>query len=156
MTSESTKKTPILFAGILVVLLIAAFVCWAATGPQVLESVKELTITVAHSDNFLLELEHMYAPGDIGERDPYVLEFETTAKTLMEALKPYALLELREEINDMGEPVTVIACADEEYVDNHSGYAWVCYRNSELLEDPIVALPIEDGDSFYFCITSVD
>lgn len=156
MTSESTKKTPILYAGILVVLLIAVFVCWASTQPQALEDVKEITVTVAHSENFLLELEYKFSPEEAHERDPYVLEFETTAKTLMEALEPYALLELLEETDEMGETVTVIHCADGEYVEDYRGYSWFCYRNSELLEEPLHDLPIEDGDTFYFCIASED
>lgn len=156
MTSASNKKTRILFSGILVILLLAVFLCWASTQPQALEEVKELTITVAHTDAYIQELEQTYAPEEVEAHNPYILEFETTARTLMEALEPYALLELQEETDDMGEPVTVITRADEEYVDNYRGYAWVCYRNSELLEAPITELPIEDGDTFYFCITAQD
>lgn len=156
MTSSTKNKTPVLFAGILVILVIAIFLCWASTQPQALEDVKEITVTVAHSDAYVEEMERTYAPEEVEAHNPYILELETTAKTFIEALEPYALLELLEETDDMGEPVTVITRADEEYVDNYRGYAWVCYRNSELLEVPITELPIEDGDTFYFCITAQD
>lgn len=150
MTSESDRKNPILFAGILAVLLISVFVCWASTRPQALEDVKELTITVAHSDDFIRELEHTSDPLEVLARDPFVIEFETTARTLPEAIAPYGLLEFTEQTDDMGEPFLVISAADGEYADQYRGYAWFCYYNSELLEQSLHTLSIQDGDSFYF------
>lgn len=148
-TTERKKRSTVAF-GILVVLLIAVFVCWASTQPQALEEVKELTVTVAHSDNFIQELEYMYAPDEAEARDPYILEFETTAKTLLEALEPYGLLELNEKTDELGERHAVVAAADGEYAEFYQGYVWYCYYNGELLEAPLEDLSIHDGDRFYF------
>lgn len=154
MTSESTKKTPIIFAGILIILMLAAFLAWASTQPQALEDVKELKITVAHSEDFIQALEYLHSNEEAEARDPFVLELETTAKTLLEALEPYSLLEVLEEADSDDKVKSVIHCADGEYINAYQGSAWYCYRNGELLEESLFDLPIKDGDTFYFYIAS--
>lgn len=134
--ASDNKKITALSLGILAVLLIAVFVCWAATDPQALESVKEITVTVTHSEAFLA--------GD-EEAEPFVLELETTAKTLGAALEPYELLELLEEPDGV-----YIAAADGEYADSWRGQAWVCFFGGDPLEDTVDVHPIEDGDAYYF------
>lgn len=148
--AADNKKITVLSIGILVVLAMAVFVCWAATQPQALEPVKEITVTVAHSDEFVLELESLYGPEAAEERDPYVLEFETTARDLITAVEPYGVLEFYEQADDTGEYIPVVGAADGEYAEIYYGYAWLCYYNSEPLEDPLHTLEIEDGDRFYF------
>lgn len=153
--NESTQNRKITFLslGILAVLLIACFVCWAATDPQALEPVKEITVKVAHSSGYLEELEYSSSPEEAAAHDPYILEFETTAKTFLEALEPHAsLLEFMEWTDETGETVSVIYSANGEILEPDWNYAWFCYRNGEEPVDSLYDLPIEDGDSFYFYI----
>lgn len=150
MNEASQNKITLISLGILVILLIAVFVCWAATGPRALESVKEISVTIAHSEDFIRELEHISTPEEVAARDPFVMEFETTAKTFPEAIADFGLMEFLVETNDMGEPVLVLSAADGEYADFYRGYAWFCYYNSEPLEEPLDSLLLEDGDKFYF------
>ena len=148
--TSHNKKLTALSLGTVAVLLLALFLAWASTGPQALERVKEITVTVSHSDDFIRELEHVSDPVEVLARDPFVMEFETTAKTFPEAIAEYGLMEFLVETDAMGEPVLVLSAADGEYADHYRGYAWFCYYNGEFLEEPIGTLPIKDGDSFYF------
>ncbi len=148
--ASQNNKITLISLGILVVLLLAVFVCWAATGPQALESVKEISVTIAHSDDFIRELEHISTPEEVAARDPFVMEFETTARTFPEAIAPYGLMEFLQQTNDVGEPSLILSAADGEYADQYRGYAWFCYYNSDLLEEPLDTLLLEDGDKFYF------
>lgn len=144
------KKITALSVGVLVLLLIALFLCWAATKPQALENVKEISVTIAHSDDFIRELEHIYDPAVALARDPFVMTFETTAKTLPEALAPYELLEFVEQPNHAGGSAFVLSAADGEYAAQYRGYAWFCYYNGEPLKEPLHTLSLQDGDRFYF------
>lgn len=139
------KKMTAIAIGILVVLAIALFLCWASTQPQALESVKEITITVAHSDDFVKDAEVSDSEEESDENDPFVLEFETTAKTLGEAVEGRNVLEFTQ-----GREQTVVAAADGEYADFYHNQYWLCYFDGEPLEEPLDTYPIEDGDSFYF------
>ncbi len=154
--AADNKKITVISMGILAVLAIAVFVCWAATQPQALEPVKEITVTVAHSDDFLLELEALYGPELAEEHDPYVLEFETTARDLITAVEPYDVLEFYEQADDTGEYIPVAGAADGEFPDLYYGYVWLCYYNGEFLEEPLHTVELEDGDRFYFYLGPED
>ena len=147
----NSKKITAISVGILAVLLLAVFVCWASTQPQALESVKEITVTVVHSENFLPLNEEDGAEDSEDEEDDgrLVLELKTTARTLAAALEPYELLELLEEPDGM-----YIAAADGEYADNWRGQAWICYTNGEALEDTVDVHTIRDGDAYYFYLVT--
>lgn len=152
MTSETNNKIPILFLGIAVILLLSLFLAWASTRPPMLEDVKDLTVTVVHSDYFLEEMEAFVLPGELEEHDPFELELETNARTFGDALAPCGVFEFLYTTDEEGEPLTVLDGADGEYAGLYDGFVWRCYRNGELLEEPLDSLKIEDGDSFYFRI----
>lgn len=148
MNPSNNKKITAVSLGILMTLLLAVFVCWASFQPQALESVKEITVTVNHSEDFipLSKNEDTWEDDEDAEDDePFVLEIETTAKTLAAALEPYELLELLEEPDSV-----FIAAADGEYADYSRGQTWICYFEGKPLEDTVDVHPIQDGDSYYF------
>lgn len=145
MTESKTNKTLVVVIGILVVLALAAFVCWASTQPQALESVKDITITVTHSEDFLKANNPIESGDQTGETDPFVVEFETTAKTLGAAVDGMGVLEFIPYQDQM-----VVAAADGEYADFYHNQYWLCYYDGEAMEEPLDTYPIEDGDCFYF------
>ena len=134
------KKLTALSLGLLAVLLLAAFLCWAATDPQALESVKEITVTVTHSEEFLA--------GD-EEAEPFEVTFETTARTLT------AAMEDREELLFVPdrEGMTLVT-ADGETADLYRNQRWVCYQSGELLEESLDEHELEDGDAYYFYLVT--
>lgn len=139
------KKLTTIGIGILAVLAISLFLCWASTQPQALESVKDITITVTHSENFVQVAEISDNEDNAGETGPFVLEFETTAKTLGQAVEGRNVLEFALDGDQ-----TVVAAADGEYANYYYNQYWLCYFDGERLEEPLDTYPIEDGDSFYF------
>ena len=152
MNPSNNKKITAVSLGILMTLLLAVFVCWASFQPQALESVKEITVTVNHSEDFipLSKNEDTWEDDEDAEDDePFVLEIETTAKTLAAALEPYELLELLEEPEGV-----YIAAVDGEYANDDRGQAWICYTNGEKLEDTVDIHPIRDGEAYYFYLVT--
>ena len=131
------KKT-VIALGIVGALLLAVFVCWASTGPQALESVKELTVTVTHSDAYLQALA-------LEEDEPLELTFRTTAKTLALALAERPEFTLAQ--TDEG---AELAAADGGAADPLLNLRWVCYFDSKALDTPLDGQTITDGDKYYF------
>lgn len=139
--SENRKITAVSI-GILAVLAIAIFVCWAAFQPQALEPVKEITVVVNHSD---------YFNGYDDSAEPFTLTFETTAKTLADAFadRHELLFVHRSEGMEVG-------VADSEMADFQLGQYWLCYLDGEILEEPLSEHRLEDGDSYYFYLALRD
>ena len=110
-TPSQRKKTTAVYAAVVIVLAIAAFVSWASFRPRALESVKEITVYVRHTDYYLESIAEV--PADEDEATPaeaeadgkagkdaedddpslFTLTFETTARYLDEALEPSGVLE---------------------------------------------------------------
>ena len=122
------KKTTILVVAIAVVLVIAALVCWAAFRPQALEGVKEITVTVNHSDG-----------------SARTEEIKTTEQYLAGALEPYDLIHGEE--SEYGLFVTEI---DGEIADGSDGNYWVYTVNGVDAEYGVDTQPIADGDTYVF------
>ena len=122
------KKTTIILAAVVVVLVIAALVCWASFRPQALEGVKEISVTITHSDG-----------------TTRTEEFETTAQYLADALEPYELLE--GEDSEYGLFVTSV---DGEYADSAEGVYWMFDVNGAMGEYGVDSQPVADGDVYSF------
>lgn len=128
MDAADRGKMTFLYAGAAVTVLLAILVCWAATGPTALESVKELTVNVEHSDG-----------------TTFLLEFKTTARYLAEALEPYELIDGID--TETGLYITEV---DGESAAGYNGRSWVWVINGDQSELPIESQPVEDGDSITF------
>jgi len=142
-SSTDKKKLPIILLGIWIVLGISLFVCWASTQPQALEEVKEITIVVNHSEDYLAELASMSEDED--PESTLEFTFETTRKTLGEAVDGMEILKFAN-----GSEQIIVAAADGEYADFDRGEYWLCYYDNEAMEKPLDTYPIEDGDAFRF------
>ena len=134
--ATENKKITIVSIGILVVLALATFVCWASFKPQALEPVKEITVVVNHSD---------YYNGYDENAEPFRLTFETTAKTLPDAFSDRHELLFVHRLEGME-----VGVADSEMADFQLGQYWLCYLDGEILEKPLSEHRMEDGDSYYF------
>ena len=134
--ATENKKITVISIGILVVLALAIFVCWASFRPQALEPVKEITVVVNHSDSF---------NGYDENAEPFELTFETTAKTLADAFadRHELLFVYREDGMEVG-------VADGEMADFQLGQYWRCYLDGVILEKPLSEHRMEDGDAYYF------
>lgn len=138
--ASDNRKITIISVGILIVLALAALVCWASFQPQALEPVKEITVTVTHSEEYLA--------GD-EEAEPFELTFETTAKTLVDAFQDrYELLFV--SLQDG----MVLGVADGEMADFSQNQNWLCYLDGEILEESFDVHEIEDGNCYYFYLVS--
>lgn len=138
--ASDNKKITVISVGILVVLALAVFVCWASFQPQALEPVKEITVTVTHSDAY---------NGYDEYAEPFELTFETTAKTLADAFADrHELLFVHREDG------AVVGVADGEMADFSRNQYWLCYLDGEVLEETFDRHEIEDGDSYYFYLAS--
>ena len=138
--ASENKKITAVSIGILVVLALAIFVCWASFRPQALERVKEITVTVKHSDAYLAGEENA---------EPFELTFETTAKTLADAFS-----DRHELLFVYREGGMVVGVADGEMADFYHNQAWRCYLDGEILEETFDVHRIEDGDSYYFYLVT--
>lgn len=122
------KKTTIIVAAVVVVLVIAALVSWASFRPKALEGVKEISLTITHTD------------GSTRTED-----IETTAQYLAEALEPYDLLE--GEDTEYG---LFVKTVDGEYADDTQSTYWVFTVNGEEGMYGVDTQPIADGDAYSF------
>ena len=122
------KKTTIILVAVAVLLIIAALVCWASFRPKALEGVKEITVTVTHTDG-----------------STRTEEIETTAQYLAEALEPYALLEGEET-----EYGLFVKTVDGEYADDTQSTYWMFDVNGAMGEYGVDTQPIADGDTYAF------
>ena len=122
------KKTTIIAIAIVVVLVIAALVCWASFRPQALEGVKDITVTITHTDG-----------------TTRTEEIETTAQYLAEALEPYDLLE--GEDSEFG---LFVKTVDGEYADDAEGVYWMFNVNGAMGEYGVDTQPVADGDTYDF------
>ena len=127
-STSRQKKISVITVAFVIVLAIAAFVCWASFEPQALESVKSVTVTVTHSD------------GSVRSE-----QFETTAKLLSDALEDH--IDIDGEESEFG---FLLKAVDGEYADNAEGVWWVFDVNGVRGEYGADAQPIADGDEFSF------
>lgn len=125
---EQEKKTNIILAAVVVVLILCVLVCWAATKPRALDEVKEITLTVYHTDESVSDF-----------------TLRTTARTLAEALTAAGIIEGVETEDGL-----FVYVVDGETVDGANGRYWVSLVNGEETEQTADALPIEDGDHYTY------
>lgn len=146
------KKITVISLGILLVLALAVFLCWASLRPQALEPVKEITLVVTHSDSYLET--RATEPGD-AEADPAednttaTLTIRTTARTLVDAFQ-----ERNELLFVAREDGIVLGSANGEIADFYHNQSWICYQNSAILEEPLDEHRIQDGDTYYFYLVT--
>ena len=122
------KKTTIIAIAVVVVLVIVALVCWASFRPQALEGVKEISVTVTHSD------------GSARTED-----FETTAQYLADALEGH--IEIEGEDSEYG---LFVKTVDGEYADDTQGTYWMFDVNGAMGEYGVDTQPVADGDVYSF------
>jgi len=138
--ASENKKITAVSIGILVVLSLAIFACWASFKPQALEPVKEITVVVNHSDTFV---------GYDELAEPFEVSLETTAKTLTDAFRDrHELLFLWRQEG------VVVGSAHGEMADFYHNQAWICYLDSERLEESFDVHRIEDGNTYYFYLVT--
>lgn len=117
------KKINILSAGVAVVLILTALVCWAAFRPQALEGVKNITVTVMHAN------------GDI-----LTEKIDTTAKYLGDALVDH--IDVYGEYTEDGELIVYVV--DGEYADASRGFCWILNVNGEDTDLTLDVQPVVD------------
>ena len=122
------KKTTIIAIAVVVVLVIVALVCWASFRPQALEGVKEISVTVTHTD------------GSARTED-----FETTAQYLADALEGH--IEIEGEDSEYG---LFVKTVDGEYADDTQGTYWMFDVNGAMGEYGVDTQPVADGDVYNF------
>lgn len=127
------RKTAIVVAAIVVVLVIAALVCWASFRPSALSGAKDITVNVYHS----------------GAEEPTEFDVHTTAEYLSEALE--GNVELAGYETEYG---LFVEAVDGEYAaDSGPNAYWMYNINGEMAEYGVDSQPIADGDAFSFYIT---
>lgn len=122
------KKTTIISIAVVVALVIIALVCWASFRPQALEGVKNITVTVAHSNG-----------------TTRTEEFETTAQYLADALVDH--IEIDGEESEFG---LFVKTVDGEYADDAQGVYWMFDVNGAMGEYGVDTQPVADGDVYSF------
>ena len=122
------RKTTIITIAIVAVLVIAALVCWASFRPQALEGVKQISVTVTHTD------------GSVREE-----AFETTAQVLADALEGH--IEIDGEDSEYG---LFVKTVDGEYADDTQGVYWMFDVNGAMGEYGVDSQPVADGDAYSF------
>ena len=122
------KKTTIITIAVVVVLVTAFIVCWASFRPQALEGVKEISVTVTHTD------------GSTRTED-----FETTAQYLADALEGH--IEIEGEDSEYG---LFVKTVDGEYADDTQGTYWMFDVNGAMGEYGVDTQPVADGDVYSF------
>ena len=165
--ASPNKKITVISLGILLVLALAVFLCWASLRPQALEPVKEITLVVTHSDSYLETLAaeqydtNAAAPAEDdpeeAEDDPEEAEDNTTA-TLTIRTTARTLVDAFQERNELlfvaREDGIVLGSADGEIADFYHNQSWICYQNSAILEEPLDEHRIQDGDTYYFYLVT--
>ncbi len=122
------KKTTVIVIAVAVVLVIAALVCWASFRPQALEGVKDVTVTVTHTDGTVV-----------------TEEFETTAQVLSDALDGHIAIE-----GENTEYGLFVKTVDGEYADDTAGTYWMFNVNGAMGEYGVDSQPVADGDTYDF------
>lgn len=122
------KKTNIILAGAAVILALCVLVCWAAFKPRALDEVKEITLTVYHTDESVNDF-----------------TIRTTARTLAEALLAEEIIEGVETEDGL-----FVFSVDGETADGTNSRYWVSLVNSEENDTPADELSIADGDHFTY------
>ena len=130
--NPAAKRVPVM-AGIIAVLLLAALVCWASLKPRALENVKEITVSVVHSDGYIR-----------------TETYETTAPFFFDALNPLHLFGLEWRENNI-----LLPTVDGESVEDPENEIWVYSVNGHYSELPMEEQPVEDGDKFVFYIINM-
>ena len=124
------KKINIMSAAVAVVLVITALVCWAAFRPQALEGVKNITVTVMHSNGTT--------------RDEKI---DTTAKYLADAIADYIDIYGEYPEEDEGLFVYVV---DGEFADPSRGCYWMLNVNGEPAKYTVNTQPVVDDYIYTF------
>ena len=122
------KKTTIIAIAVAVVLVIAALVCWASFRPQALEGVKNISVTITHTDG-----------------STRTEEFKTTAQYLADALEGH--IEIDGEESEYG---LFVKTVDGEFADDAQGVYWMFDVNGSMGEYGVDTQPVADGDVYSF------
>ena len=109
-TMSKQKKISVISYALAAFFLIVILVCWASSRPQVLEGVKNITVTVMHANG-----------------DTLTEEIDTTAKYLSEAMLDHIDF-YGVYLEDEGLFITIV---DGEYADPSRGYRWIVNVNGE-------------------------
>ena len=128
------KKLPVIWAGVLVVLLLAALVCWASFDPMALQDVRHITVAILHKN------------GQVN-----VLELDTTESALFDIQELADLTETDESTYGV-----YIKAMDGEDALTEEGEYWRYDLNGDWTDYAPEEQPIEDGDAFVFYITVLD
>ena len=122
------KKTTVIVIAVAVVLVLAAIVCWVSFRPQALEGVKDITVTVTHTDGAVV-----------------TEEFRTDEEYLADALEGHISIE-----GEDSEYGLFIKTVDGEYADDTAGTYWMFNVNGAMGEYGVDTQPVADGDTYEF------
>ena len=122
------KKTTIIAVAVLVVLIAAAHICWSAFRLRAQEGVKEISVTVTHTD------------GSTRTED-----FKTDAEYLSDALDGH--IEIDGEDSEYG---LFVKTVDGEFADDSQGVYWMFDVNGAMGEYGVDSQPVADGDVYSF------
>ena len=122
------NKKALIAVLVLVVLVVAAAICWVAFGPKTVDGSKTITVEVTHND------------GTVN-----TFELHTDAEYLGEAMKEEELLEGYD-----GEFGLYVLTVDGETVDESNQEWWGYTKSGEMVNYGVDTCPIEDGDHYEF------
>ena len=123
------QKTTVIVIAAAIVLVIAALVCWASFRPQALESAKDITVYVSHTD----------------AEEAAKFEIHTTARYLAEALEGNVELVCMES-----EYGLLVEAVDGEYANTDANQYWGYIANGAAAEYGVDSQPIAGGDVYSF------
>ena len=123
------QKTTVIVIAAVIVLAIAALVCWASFRPQALESAKDRTVYVTHTD----------------AEEATKFKIHTTARYLAGALEDNVELICTES-----EYGLFVEAVDGEYANADANQYWGYIANDDVTEYGVDAQPIADGDVYSF------
>ena len=132
--TPQSKKIPVILAGVLIVLMLAALVCWASFDPMALQDVYHITVNINHKN------------GQVN-----TLELTTVESALFDIQELADLAETDE--NTYG---VFICTMDGEEALTESGEYWRYDLNGEWTDYNPEAQIIADGDVFDFYITVLE
>ena len=165
-TNESKRK--IVMIGVVVILAMAVFVCWAAFRPSMLRTVKEITVTVLHGDGTTSETTFRTLEdtlGDVLMEDGFI-EIETYEPNTSQYNPGYDPYEYNTELSDSEdsesdtpESNTYISVADGEACDISQGQIWLYMIGGKAPEEyDVMTQKIADQDiiTLYLYVVNTD
>ena len=128
------KKIPLILAGVVATLLLAALVCWASFDPMALKDVRHITVNINHKN------------GQIN-----TLELTTVESTLWDLPEILELVETDESTYGL-----FILVMDGEEAITRAGEYWRYDLNGEWTDYNPETQTIADGDVFDFYIAVLE